>query len=103
MSAALARTGHDRSVPDELLAALLASSARGNESAFAALFDRTASVSFAIARCATQDEEAAALATHGAYVEIWRRARLGRVPEDDLLVWMLGVVRRHALDARVAA
>lgn len=103
MSAARARAGHDRGVPDELLGALLASSARGNESAFAALLDRTANVSLAIARCATQDEETAELATHGAFVEIWRQARLGRVPEGDLLMWVLGVVRRHALVARVAA
>ncbi|MCB0906754.1 MAG: hypothetical protein KDB63_06500 [Nocardioidaceae bacterium] len=82
---------------EQLLRALLDACARGNQAAFASLFDRTAPAAVTVARCVAADEEAAQRATHDAYVEIWHRAVAGRLPAGDPAMWLLGVVHRHAL------
>lgn len=87
---------------DDLLRALMDSCRRGNQGALAALFDRTAVAALTVARCVTADESAAEQAAHDAYLEIWQRARADRVPDEDLALWVLGVVHRHALAGRTA-
>lgn len=88
---------------DLLLGSLLDACARGNTSAMAALFDQTACAALQVARCASADEHAAEQAVHDAYVEVWRRAAAGRVPRQDVGLWVLSLAHRHATRGAVAA
>ena len=88
---------------DLLLGSLIDACSRGSTSAMTALFDLTACAALQVARCAAADERGAEQAVHDAYVEVWQRAAVGRVPSQDVALWVLALVRRHALRGDVAA
>ena len=84
------------SVPE--LAELLAASARGDEQAFAALYDRTGARVYGMVLRVVRDPAQAAEVTQDVYLQVWREAArfdpgLGAVP-----TWLLMIAHRRAVD-----
>lgn len=104
---------HLRSVPDDApepgatagddLAELLKRSARGDEAAFARLYDATSAKVYGLAlrvlRSPAQAEEVA----QEAYLEIWRLAGRYEADRGSALAWMLTITHRRAVDRVRAA
>lgn len=79
---------------------LLESSLKGDERAFALLFDRHADSAFryALSRGCTADE--AQEVTQEAFIVLWRRLRDVRMVGDSVLPWLLVTVRNIASASR---
>lgn len=80
------------------LAELLAASARGDEQAFAALYDRTGARVYGMVLRVVRDPAQAAEVTQDVYLQVWREAArfdpgLGAVP-----TWLLMIAHRRAVD-----
>ena len=88
------RTGR----PAADLADLLRRSGRGDEAAFALLYDATAARVFGLAVRVVRDPAQAEEVTQEAFLEIWRTA--GRFDPDrgSALSWMLTITHRKAVD-----
>ncbi|MGE0819046.1 MAG: ECF RNA polymerase sigma factor SigK [Candidatus Nanopelagicales bacterium] len=83
---------------DDPLAALLARSSRGDESAFAELYDLTAGKAFGLARRVVRDPAQAEEVAQEAYLEIWRQSARFDPARGSALAWMLTIVHRRAVD-----
>jgi RNA polymerase sigma-70 factor (ECF subfamily) len=83
-------------VPD--LAELLRRSSRGDEAAFAELYDATTRRVFGLALRVVRDPAQAEEVTQEAFLEIWRTS--ARIDQDrgSGLAWMLTIVHRKAVD-----
>jgi RNA polymerase sigma-70 factor (ECF subfamily) len=80
------------------LAQLLKLSGRGDESAFARLYDATAARVFGLAVRVVRDPAQAEEVVQESYLEIWRTS--GRFDPDrgSALAWLLTIVHRRAVD-----
>ena len=79
-------------------AELVAQVALGNEQAFLALFDRYASRVHAVTLRVLHDPMLAEEATQDTFVKLWSRAHLFSSERGSLLIWLLTIARRVALD-----
>ncbi len=77
---------------------LLAQIAKGDELAFISLYDRHASHVYALALRILHDPMLAEEATQDAFLKLWSRARQFVAERGSLLVWLLTITRRTALD-----
>ena len=80
------------------LVALLARSSRGDESAFADLYDRTSSKVYGLARRVVRDPAQAEEVAQEAYLEVWRQSARYDTSRGSVLAWMLTIVHRRAVD-----
>ena len=72
--------------------------ARGNEKAFLMLYDRYASRVHALSLRILNDSMLAEEATQDTFVKLWSRAHLFSSERGSLLIWLLTIARRVALD-----
>lgn len=72
--------------------------ARGEESAFLALYDRYAGRVHALTVRILHDPMLAEEATQDTFLKLWSRARLYLAERGSLLLWLLTIARRTALD-----
>lgn len=77
---------------------LVANVAKGDQRAFLALYDRHASHIYALALRIVRDPMLAEEVTQDTFLKLWSRARLYLVERGTLLVWLLTIARRTALD-----
>ena len=82
--------------PDDI--ELVARVAQGEESAFLALYDRYAGRVQALTVRILQDPMLAEEATQDTFMKLWSRARLYLAERGSLLLWLLTIARRTALD-----
>ena len=77
---------------------LAAQVAQGDERAFHILYDRHASHVYALTMRMLRDPMLAEEATQDTFLKLWSRARLFLAERGSLLVWLLTIARRTALD-----
>jgi RNA polymerase sigma-70 factor, ECF subfamily len=77
---------------------LIARVARGEEHAFLELYDRYASRVYALTLRILGDAMLAEEATQDTFLKLWSRARLYLTERGSLLLWLLTIARRTALD-----
>ena len=77
---------------------LMARVARGDEPAFLMLYDRHAARVHALMLRILNDPMLAEEATQDAFLKLWSRARLFLNERGSLLLWLLTIARRTALD-----
>ena len=82
--------------PDDV--ELVARVAQGEEGAFLALYDRYAGRVQALTVRILQDPMLAEEATQDTFMKLWSRARLYLAERGSLLLWLLTIARRTALD-----
>jgi RNA polymerase sigma-70 factor (ECF subfamily) len=80
------------------LATLLSASARGNEQAFAALYDRTSSRVYGMVLRVVRDPAQAAEVTQDVYLQIWREAARFDAERGSVISWLLMIAHRRAVD-----
>jgi RNA polymerase sigma factor (sigma-70 family) len=78
--------------------ALLARVARGDEDAFAALYDRFGGVAYGLALRILRDERLAEDAVQEAFIAVWRQAASFRPERAKAQTWLLTLVHRRAVD-----
>jgi RNA polymerase sigma-70 factor, ECF subfamily len=72
--------------------------AHGDERAFLVLYDRYASHIYALTLRILHDPMLAEEATQDSFLKLWSRARMYLAERGSLLVWLLTIARRTALD-----
>ncbi len=77
---------------------LLAQVVKGDQRAFLALYDRHASHVYALTLRILHDPMLAEEATQDTFLKLWSRARQFLAERGSLLVWLLTIARRTALD-----
>jgi RNA polymerase sigma-70 factor (ECF subfamily) len=77
---------------------LMRAIARGERSAFAALYDRHAAVALALARRMLGATEMAEDVVQDGFLTIWRKARDFRSDEASPRTWLLTIVRNRCID-----
>ena len=77
---------------------LLAQVIQGDQRAFLALYDRHAARVYALTLRILHDPMLAEEATQDTFLKLWSRARLYLAERGALLVWLLTIARRTALD-----
>jgi RNA polymerase sigma-70 factor, ECF subfamily len=77
---------------------LIARVARGDEPAFLMLYDRHAARVHALTLRILNDPMLAEEATQDAFLKLWSRARLFLNERGSLVLWLLTIARRTALD-----
>jgi RNA polymerase sigma-70 factor, ECF subfamily len=80
------------------LADLLRRSARGDEQAFAALYDATSSRAYGLALRVVRDPAQAQEVTQEAYLETWRTATRFDPARGSAISWLMTIVHRKAVD-----
>jgi RNA polymerase sigma-70 factor, ECF subfamily len=80
------------------LATLMGASARGDEAAFAALYDATSARAFGLAVRVVRDRAQAEEVTQEAYLEVWRTASRFDATRGSALSWVLTILHRKAVD-----
>jgi RNA polymerase sigma-70 factor (ECF subfamily) len=83
---------------DESLGELLICASRGDEDAFARLYDQTSSRSYGLAIPILGDPQAAEEATLDAYEQVWRQAARYDHDKGNVINWILTTVRWKAID-----
>jgi RNA polymerase sigma-70 factor (ECF subfamily) len=89
-------SGTGPSAPD--LSDLLRRSARGDEAAFAALYDATSARAYGLAVRVVRDPSQSQEVTQEAYLEIWRTASRFDPARGSAMSWLLTIVHRRAVD-----
>ncbi len=84
--------------PLEALAALLRRAARGDEAAFAELYDATAARLHGLVLRVVRDPAQADEVTQEAFLEVWRGAARFDESRGSVLSWMLTIGHRRAVD-----
>jgi RNA polymerase sigma-70 factor (ECF subfamily) len=77
---------------------LVARVARGDEDAFLALYDRYSGRVYGLTLRILGDRMLAEEATQDTFLKLWNRAGLFRAERGSLVVWLLTIARRTALD-----
>lgn len=72
--------------------------AMGDETAFAAAYDRHSALVFGAVVRFIGDREAAAEVVQDAFVSLWRRAHQFDASAGSLAAWLLGIARHRAID-----
>jgi len=80
------------------LACLLRSSARGDEAAFADLYDATAARLHGLALRVVRDPAQAQEVTQEAYLDVWRTASRFDPAKGSAISWLMTIVHRKAVD-----
>jgi RNA polymerase sigma-70 factor (ECF subfamily) len=80
------------------LADLLRLSARGDEAAFAQLYDATAPRTYGLALRVVRDPAQAQEVTQEAYLEIWRTASRFDQAKGSAISWLMTITHRKAVD-----
>lgn len=80
------------------LAELLKLASRGDEAAFAQLYDATAARAFGLAIRVVRDPAQAEEVTQEAYLEIWRTSARFDPARGSAVSWLLTIVHRKAVD-----
>jgi RNA polymerase sigma-70 factor, ECF subfamily len=80
------------------LAELVAFSARGNEDAFAELYDLTAARIHGVVLHVLRSTDHAAEVTQEVFLEVWRQAARYSPEKGSVLAWMTTMARRRAVD-----
>jgi RNA polymerase sigma-70 factor (ECF subfamily) len=88
--------GTGRSAPD--LAGLLKQSARGDQQAFAELYDATAARAYGLALRVVRDPAQAEEVTQEAFLDVWRTATRFDPDRGSALSWLFTIVHRKAVD-----
>jgi RNA polymerase sigma-70 factor (ECF subfamily) len=88
--------GSAASRPD--LGGLLRSSARGDEAAFAQLYDATSSRIYGLALRVVRDPAQAQEVTQEAYLEVWKSASRFDQDKGSAISWLMTIVHRKAVD-----
>ena len=91
-----ARTRSGLRKPD--LAGLLGRSARGDEAAFAELYDATAHRIHGLALRVVRDPAQAQEVTQEAYLDVWRTASRFDPAKGSAISWLMTIVHRKAVD-----
>jgi RNA polymerase sigma-70 factor (ECF subfamily) len=86
--------GDERAV----LVALLGRSSRGDEAAFAEVYDLTSARVYGLARRVVRDPAQAEEVAQEAYLEIWRQSARYDEARGNPLAWILTIVHRRAVD-----
>jgi RNA polymerase sigma-70 factor (ECF subfamily) len=89
--------------PGAELSALLQRSARGDQAAFAQLYDATAARAYGLARRVVRDPSQAEEVTQEAFLEVWRSASRFDPSRGSAISWVLTLVHRRAVDRVRAA
>jgi len=84
--------------PAAYLADLLKRSSRGDEAAFAELYDATSSRAFGLAVRVLRDRAQAEEVTQESYLDCWRHAARFDVAKGSAISWLLTIVHRKAVD-----
>ncbi len=87
-----------RAAHAQQLAQLLKQAARGDEQAFATLYDATASRAFGLAVRVVRNPAQAEEVTQEAYLEVWKSANRFDPARGSALSWLLTIVHRRAVD-----
>jgi len=77
---------------------LVAQVAKGDERAFLALYDRHAGHVYALSLRILRDPMLAEEATQDTFLKLWGRARQFLSERGSLLIWLMTIARRTALD-----
>lgn len=77
---------------------LLQRSARGQEAAFAELYDLTCSRLYGVVLKVLRSPDQAAEVTQEVYVEIWRQASRFSTERGSVMSWMVTIAHRRAVD-----
>jgi len=80
------------------LAGLLAASARGDQQAFATLYDRTSARVYGMVLRVVRDPAQAAEVTQDVYLQLWREAARFDPALGTVLSWLLLLAHRRAVD-----
>jgi RNA polymerase sigma-70 factor, ECF subfamily len=80
------------------LAGLLQRSARGDEAAFAELYDATSARVYGLALRVVRDPAQSQEVTQEAYLEIWRTSSRYDPARGSAISWMMTIVHRKAVD-----
>ena len=80
------------------LGELLRLSSRGDQGAFAALYDATSRRAFGLALRVVRDPAQAEEVTQEAYLEVWRKASRFDPDRGSAVAWVLTIVHRKAVD-----
>jgi RNA polymerase sigma-70 factor (ECF subfamily) len=80
------------------LADLLRRSSRGDQAAFAELYDATSRRAYGLAVRVVRDPAQAEEVTQEAYLEVWRTASRFDAARGSALSWLLTIVHRKAVD-----
>ncbi len=91
--------GEDQATDEELLARLRS----GEAEALAALYDRYASLMYALSLRILTDEREAQDLLHDVFLEVWERARDYEPTRGKVRTWLLIRVRSRALDRKSSA
>ncbi len=83
--------------PDDL-AALLSRASRGDEQAFAELYDGTCSRIFGLVRRVVRDPAQAEEVTQEVYLTVWRESARYDPTRGSALAWILTIAHRRAVD-----
>lgn len=98
---------HSEQAPTESsessLEKLLALSARGDERAFAELYDRTSSRVYGMVLRVVRDAAQSAEVTQDIYLEVWRQAARFDASKSGVLPYLLMIAHRRAVDRVRAA
>jgi RNA polymerase sigma-70 factor (ECF subfamily) len=86
----------DRGTPQ--LEDLLAASARGDEQAFASLYDLTSARVYGMVLRVIRDQGQAAEVTQDIYLEVWRQSARFDPDRGGVLPWLLMIAHRRAVD-----
>jgi RNA polymerase sigma-70 factor (ECF subfamily) len=90
--------GASSTSPQPALADLLRLSGRGDEAAFAELYDATAARAFGLAVRVVRDPAQAEEVAQEAFLEIWRTSGRFDVKKGSAVSWILTIVHRKAVD-----
>jgi RNA polymerase sigma-70 factor (ECF subfamily) len=96
--AGLAHPAASRQALATRLAELVALSARGQEHAFAELYDLTAARIHGVALQVLRSADHAAEVTQEVFVEVWRQAARYSPEKGSVLAWMTTMAHRRAVD-----
>ncbi|MBV9820939.1 MAG: RNA polymerase subunit sigma, partial [Actinobacteria bacterium] len=80
--------------PEELVAA----SARGDEQAFAELYDQSSARVYGMVLRVVRDPAQAAEVTQDVYLEVWRQSARFDPSKSAVLPWLLMIAHRRAVD-----
>jgi RNA polymerase sigma-70 factor (ECF subfamily) len=93
----------DSSDPSLMLADLLAASSRGDETAFAQLYDHTSARVYVVVLRVIRDPAQAAEVTQDIYLEVWRQSTRFDASRGSVMPWLLMIAHRRAVDRVRAA
>lgn len=84
--------------PESSLEDLLAAAARGDEQAFAQLYDRTSARVYGMVLRVIRDPAQAAEVTQDVYLDTWRQSARFDASKSGVLPWLLMIAHRRAVD-----